>query len=268
MKREHGNIFKRDKVAGVPEQAADRAFSKEQGEIGPDDMIVFEDVSKNYVIGDNVVHALSHANMRIRKGEFVSIIGPSGSGKSTLMNIVGCLDQASSGTYFLDGMPIEEYSKKELTRIRNNKIGFIFQDFNLLPRLTAYENVELPLIYQRQPADIRKMRVEEALTRVGLLERRDHKPTELSGGQQQRVAIARALATHPDLFLADEPTGNLDQKTGRELMDLFHEMNAAGATIVLITHDAHVAAQATRSIKILDGHVEDLTDMDELASIV
>ena len=206
--------------------------------------------------------------MHIRKGEFVSIIGPSGSGKSTLMNIVGCLDLASSGEYLLDNQPIEEYSEKELVKIRNRKIGFIFQDFNLLPKLTAFENVELPLIYQRTSKAERRERVEEAMNKVGLWDRRDHKPTELSGGQQQRVAIARALVTAPSLFLADEPTGNLDQKTGHELIDLFHELHEAGNTIVLITHDGSVAAQASRSIKILDGHVEEIMDRSEITEVV
>ena len=231
-------------------------------------MIIFKDVSKVYQIGDTTVKALDHANMHIRKGEFVSIIGPSGSGKSTLMNIVGCLDLASSGQYILDGQPIEEYSEADLVKIRNKKIGFIFQDFNLLPKLTAYENVELPLIYQRISKTERLERVEAAMNRVGLWDRRDHKPTELSGGQQQRVAIARALVTRPSIFLADEPTGNLDQRTGRELIELFHELHEAGNTIVLITHDANVAAQAARSIKILDGHVEEVLDKSEIDEVV
>ena len=231
-------------------------------------MIIFRDVSKVYQIGDSEVRALDHANMHIRKGEFVSIIGPSGSGKSTLMNIVGCLDLATEGEYLLDGQEIEDYSERELAKIRNRKIGFIFQDFNLLPKLTAYENVELPLIYQRLPLSRRREQTEEALSRVGLWDRRHHKPTELSGGQQQRVAIARALATRPSLFLADEPTGNLDQKTGRELIGLFHELHDAGNTIVLITHDGDVAAEASRSIKILDGHVEEIRDKSEISEVV
>ena len=231
-------------------------------------MIEFIDVSKIYNIGGNIVRALDHANMRIDDGEFVSIIGPSGSGKSTLMNIIGCLDLADEGRYLLDGQEIRDYTETELARIRNRKIGFIFQDFNLLPKLSAYENVELPLIYQRAPRSARKAQVEEALNRVGLWERRDHKPTELSGGQQQRVAIARALATKPSLFLADEPTGNLDQKTGHELIDLCHQLHAVGHTIVLITHDGHVAKEAARSIKILDGHVSDIHDSSEIEEVV
>ena len=231
-------------------------------------MIIFRDVSKIYHIGGNEVRALDHANMHIRRGEFVSIIGPSGSGKSTLMNIVGCLDQADEGEYLLDGQEIRDYSEKELAHVRNRKIGFIFQDFNLLPKLSAYENVELPLIYQRTPAKARREQVEEALNKVGLWDRRDHKPTELSGGEQQRVAIARALATLPSLFLADEPTGNLDQRTGRELIGLFHELHAAGNTIVLITHDGGIAKEAPRSIKILDGHVTDVLDQSEIEEVV
>ena len=231
-------------------------------------MILLSDVSKIYKIGDSVVRALDHADMYVDKGEFVSVIGPSGSGKSTLMNIIGCLDTATSGKYFLDGQEIADYSKNDLARIRNKKIGFIFQDFNLLPKLTAYENVELPLIYQGLPVSKRKEQVEEALNQIGLWERRDHKPTELSGGQQQRVAIARALATHPSLFLADEPTGNLDQKTGGMLLDLFHRLNEEGNTILLITHDAKVAKEASRSIKILDGHVTEAKDQSEIEDVV
>ena len=231
-------------------------------------MIIFRDVSKIYRIGDSVVRALDHANIRIDRGEFVSVIGPSGSGKSTLMNIIGCLDLADEGEYLLDGQEIRNYSESELARIRNRKIGFIFQDFNLLGKLTAYENVELPLIYQRLPRARRKEQVEDALNRVGLWDRRRHKPTELSGGQQQRVAIARALATRPSIFLADEPTGNLDQKTGRELIVIFHELHEAGSTIVLITHDGHIAQEAARSIKILDGHVENIATRDEILEVV
>lgn len=221
-------------------------------------MIQFHDVSKVYQIGGEEVRALDHANMHISEGEFVSIIGPSGSGKSTLMNIIGCLDVADEGEYILDGQSIEQYSERELARIRNHKIGFIFQNFNLIMKMTAEENVELPLIYQGVPAAERKRRVSEALDRVELGYRRKHKPTELSGGQQQRVAIARAIVTRPSLFLADEPTGNLDSKTGNEIMRLFHELHRQGNTIVLITHDEKVANQALRKIRILDGHVEEV----------
>lgn len=222
-------------------------------------MIIFDDVSKIYQIGGEEVHALNHASMQIDKGEFVSIVGPSGSGKSTMMNIIGCLDMADQGTYSLDGQPISDYSETELAKIRNKKIGFIFQNFNLIGKMTAYENVELPLIYQRINKNERKKKVNEALERVDLLHRKGHKPTELSGGQQQRVAIARAIASEPSLFLADEPTGNLDSKTGKEIMNLFHELHEQGNTIVLITHDNVIASQAARSIRILDGEVQEVS---------
>jgi len=221
-------------------------------------MIIFRDVSRIYRMGDTELRALDHANMHIREGEFVSIIGPSGSGKSTLMNIVGCLDLADEGEYYLDGQEIRRYSEDALARIRNKKIGFIFQNFNLIGRMDAYDNVELPLIYQRVPMGERRRRVEEALERVRLTSRAHHRPNELSGGQQQRVAIARAIAARPSIFLADEPTGNLDTRTGDEIMTLFHELHAQGSTIVLITHDPSVAAQADRRINILDGHVTEV----------
>ena len=223
-------------------------------------MITFQDICKVYHIGGDEVRALDHANLQIDKGEFVSVIGPSGSGKSTLMNIIGCLDVADSGLYILDGQPIEQYSERELAHIRNHKIGFVFQGFNLLSKMTAEENVELPLIYQGVPYSERKQRVQEALERVGLSRRRKHKPTELSGGQQQRVAIARAIVTKPSLLLADEPTGNLDSRTGGEIMALFHELHGLGNTIVLITHDDKVAQQANRRIHILDGHVREVEE--------
>lgn len=222
-------------------------------------MIQLKEVSKIYTIGDETVYALNHASMSIQEGEFVSIIGPSGSGKSTMMNIIGCLDVADEGEYVLDGISIEQYSEGELAKIRNHKLGFIFQNFNLLPKLTAEENVELPLLYQGIKAGERKKRVREALERVELSHRMHHCPTELSGGQQQRVAIARALVTKPSLFLADEPTGNLDTRTGQEIMHLFHELHEAGNTIVLITHDNGVAREAQRMIRIRDGHVDEVS---------
>ena len=221
-------------------------------------MIIFQDVSKIYRMGDEELRALDHANLHIRQGEFVSIIGPSGSGKSTLMNIMGCLDVADEGQYMLDGISIENYSERQLAKIRSRKIGFIFQSFNLIGDLSAEENVELPMIYQGVPARERRERARAALERVQLYGRRDHRPNQLSGGQQQRVAIARAMAGHPSMFLADEPTGNLDSKTGDQIMTLFHELHDAGNTIVLITHDEGVAVQAERSIRIRDGHVEDV----------
>lgn len=219
-------------------------------------MIVMENVCKTYEIGGETVRALDHASLHIEDGEFVSIIGPSGSGKSTLMNMIGCLDVADEGSYYLDGMSIEQYSEDDLALVRNEKIGFVFQNFNLLNKLTAWENVELPLIYQRIPKKEREQRVNEAIERVQLRKRQGHKPMELSGGQQQRVAIARALVTQPSMILADEPTGNLDSKTGEEIMALFHELHAQGNTIVLITHDESVANQAERRIYIKDGQVQ------------
>ena len=222
-------------------------------------MIDIKDLCKVYLVGDERVRALDHATLHIYPKEFVSIIGPSGSGKSTLMNIIGCLDIADAGSYRLDGLPIEHYTETELARIRNKKIGFVFQSFNLIPKLTAEENVELPLIYQKVPRGQRQKRVKAALERVGLEKRAKHLPTELSGGQQQRVAIARALVTNPSLILADEPTGNLDSKTSREIMDIFHELHGQGNTIVLITHDNEVAKQASRAIHILDGQITEVS---------
>lgn len=219
-------------------------------------MIAMRNIVKHYTMGDQVVKALDGVDISIAEGEFVAIIGPSGSGKSTLMNIMGCLDVADSGQYILDGQPIGSYTEKQLARIRNRKIGFIFQGFNLLGRLTAMENVELPLIYQGVHMGERRKRTEEAMERVGLIERMHHKPSELSGGQQQRVAIARALVTRPAILLADEPTGNLDSKTGMEILELFRALHREGHTIILITHDAHIAGHAGRRISILDGRVE------------
>ena len=226
----------------------------------PRPIIEMRDVSKIYQIGGEEVRALDRASLTIREGEFVAIIGPSGSGKSTLMNIMGCLDVADSGEYLLDGQAIEKYTDDELAKIRNKKIGFVFQNFNLLSRMTAYENVALPLIYQGVGPAERKKRVNASLDRVGLTARAKHKPTELSGGQQQRVAVARALAANPSLILADEPTGNLDSKTGDDIMRLFCELNDAGITIVLITHSEKVAQQAKRRIRIMDGRVEECGD--------
>ena len=221
-------------------------------------MIDLKDVSKFYLVGDEKVKALDHATMHIYPHEFVSIIGPSGSGKSTLMNIIGCLDIADGGIYRLDGIPIDDYSENELAKVRNNKIGFVFQSFNLIAKMSAEENVELPLIYQGVKKAERQERVRQALMRVGLTKRARHMPTELSGGQQQRVAIARALVTRPSLILADEPTGNLDSKTSEEIMQMFHELHEQGNTIVLITHDNDVAAQAERSIRIRDGRLTEV----------
>ena len=221
-------------------------------------MIDIRDLCKFYTVGDERVRALDHATMHIRPHEFVSIIGPSGSGKSTLMNIIGCLDTADAGTYLLDGIPIEDYSENELAHVRNEKIGFVFQSFNLIARMSAEENVELPLIYRGVPRAERQRRVAEALEQVGLSKRAKHQPTELSGGQQQRVAIARALVTRPSLILADEPTGTLDSRTSAEIIDMFHALHEQGNTIVLITHDNDVAKQAKRIIHILDGRLSEV----------
>ena len=222
-------------------------------------MIELRDITKIYQIGEERVHALDHANPHVRPQEFVSVIGPSGSGKSTLMNIIGCLDVADAGEYLLDGIPIEDYTENQLAEIRNRKIGFVFQSFNLIPKLTAEENVELPLIYQKVKKTERQQRVAEALERVGLSNRAKHLPTELSGGQQQRVAVARALVTRPSLILADEPTGNLDSKTSREILQLLQELHQQGNTIVLITHDNDIARQAKRIVHILDGRLTEVT---------
>jgi len=222
-------------------------------------MIQMKDVCKFYQVGEDRVRALDHASLHIRPKEFVSIIGPSGSGKSTLMNIIGCLDVADAGQYLLDGLPIESYSENQLAKVRNQKIGFVFQQFNLIQKLTAEENVELPLIYQKVPRAERQARVKYALEKVNLYPRAKHLPTELSGGQQQRVAIARAIVTNPKLILADEPTGALDSRTSQEIIDIFHDLHSQGNTIVLITHDNDVAKQAQRSIHILDGQISEVT---------
>ncbi len=218
-------------------------------------MIKIEDMYKIYKVGDSEVRALDGVSLHIKPKEFVSIIGPSGSGKSTLMNMIGCLDTATEGKYFIDGVPIENLSENQLAAIRNKKIGFIFQVYNLLPKLTALENVELPLIYQGIHARERREMAIEALKKVGMEQRMHHKPKELSGGQQQRVAIARALAPRPPLILADEPTGALDSKTGVQVMEMLKEIHSDGNTVVLITHNTDIARQAQRVIRIADGKI-------------
>ena len=223
-------------------------------------MIELARVSKRYLMGGEVVTALDEVTLSIGDEEYVAIIGPSGSGKSTLMNIIGCLDTADSGIYRLDGQDITRYTARQLATIRNRKVGFIFQQFNLLQKLTAYENVELPLIYQGLALGERRTRVQQAMERVGLADRMRHRPNQLSGGQQQRVAIARALVTHPSLILADEPTGNLDSKTSVEIMRMLADLHAAGNSIVVITHDPNIAAQAPRRVSIRDGQLTEERD--------
>ncbi|PKM81267.1 MAG: macrolide ABC transporter ATP-binding protein [Firmicutes bacterium HGW-Firmicutes-14] len=218
-------------------------------------MIKLVDISKFYQTGSVSFAALDKVSLNIEDGELVAIMGPSGSGKSTLMNMIGLLDVPSEGRYFLDGKEVSKLFEDDLSEIRNKKIGFIFQSFNLLPRLNAFENVELPLIYRGMAAAERRTRAEHALEIVGLADRMHHKPTELSGGQQQRVAIARALAGEPPIILADEPTGNLDSQSGVEVMEIVRKLNHSGKTVILITHDMQIAQQAKRIIRIQDGRI-------------
>ena len=219
-------------------------------------LIETNDLWKTYVMGAEEIHALRGVSISIERGEYVAIMGPSGSGKSTLMNLIGCLDTPSKGTYMLNGKQAGQMSDDELARIRNEEIGFVFQTFNLLPRATALHNVELPLIYAGVSSKVRHERASTALDKVELGDRKTHKPNELSGGQRQRVAIARALVNNPSIVLADEPTGNLDSKTGVEIMSLFERLHESGNTIILVTHEPEVAAHAHRTIHIRDGQVE------------
>jgi putative ABC transport system ATP-binding protein len=219
-------------------------------------LIETRDLWKTYVMGSEEIHALRGVSIELERGEYVAIMGPSGSGKSTLMNLIGCLDTPTKGSYLLNGKQVGEMNDNELARIRNEEIGFVFQTFNLLPRATALQNVELPLVYAGVPKKERQERARGALQKVELTERMTHKPNELSGGQRQRVAIARALVNNPSILLADEPTGNLDTKTGAEIMALFDRLHQAGNTIVLVTHEADVAAFAHRTIHVRDGQVE------------
>jgi len=216
-------------------------------------LIHIENISRRYQMGEEVIHALRDVSLTIERGEYVAIMGPSGSGKSTLMNLLGCLDTPSSGRYELNGVNVSEMDDNQLAEIRNREIGFVFQTFNLLPRSNALHNVELPLIYAGISTDERRRGALEALSQVGLSDRIHHKPNELSGGQRQRVAIARALVTNPSIILADEPTGNLDSKTGAEIMTLFEELSTKGNTIIVVTHEEQVAQHAERIIRIRDG---------------
>ena len=219
-------------------------------------LIETRDLWKTYQMGDEQIHALRGVTIEIERGEYVAIMGPSGSGKSTLMNLIGCLDTPSRGTYLLNGKEVSQMNDNELARIRNEEIGFVFQTFNLLPRATALHNVELPLVYAGVAKKDRLERAKTALDRVELTPRMHHRPNELSGGQRQRVAIARALVNNPSILLADEPTGNLDSKTGVEIMALFDRLHAGGNTIILVTHEAEIAAHAHRTIAIRDGGIE------------
>jgi len=220
-------------------------------------MIRLAAVHKVYDAGETAVHALRGIDLDIGPGEYIALMGPSGSGKSTLMHILGCLDVPSQGEYFLDGTPVSKMSSRALARIRNQKVGFVFQSFNLLPRATILRNVELPMLYAGEGRRERRERALEALSRVGLAERAKSLPTQLSGGQKQRVAIARALVNSPPIVLADEPTGNLDSKTGQEILDIFDGLQRQGHTVLLVTHDAAIAAHAHRIVRIVDGLIED-----------
>lgn len=229
-------------------------------------MIRLENITKVYKMGSTEVRALDGVSLHIKPHEFVAIIGPSGSGKSTLMNMIGCLDVPTSGRYWIDGIEGSKMKDNQLADLRNQKLGFIFQQYNLLAKLTALENVELPLIYRGVPAAEREKLAKAALARVGLEDKINHKPTELSGGQQQRVSIARALSSHPSLILADEPTGALDSKSGIEIMQMMHDLHEEGNTIIIITHDLNIAKQAERIVTIRDGKiVSDIDNRDDMA---
>jgi putative ABC transport system ATP-binding protein len=219
-------------------------------------LIETHDLWKTYVMGEEEIHALRGVSIEIDRGEYVAIMGPSGSGKSTLMNLIGCLDTPSKGSYLLNGKQVSEMNDDELARIRNEEIGFVFQTFNLLPRATALHNVELPLVYGGVTGKARQERAQQALEKVELMSRATHRPSELSGGQRQRVAIARALVNDPSILLADEPTGNLDSKTGTEIMGIFDRLHQGGNTIIVVTHEADIAAYAHRIVSIRDGQVE------------
>ncbi len=220
-------------------------------------ILEMQDIVKSYYLDAEELVVLKDINLKIEEGEFVSILGPSGSGKSTLMNIIGCLDVPTQGKYVLADHDVKDLDEKELARIRNREIGFVFQSFQLLPRLNALENVELPMIYAGEPPQYRQKKAAELLERMGLGNKMRNYPNQLSGGQQQRVAIARSVVTEPTILLADEPTGSLDQKTGEQIMDLFEELNNDGRTIIMITHDPNIASHAKRIVHILDGHLSE-----------
>jgi putative ABC transport system ATP-binding protein len=223
---------------------------------GEQPTLVIDNLVKTYVMGAAEVHALRGVSLRIDRNEYVAIMGPSGSGKSTLMNMIGCLDTPTSGSYLLEGHSVREMSDRQLAEVRNKRIGFVFQTFNLLPRATVLANVELPLVYGGVAKAERRKRAAEAIAMVGLSDRINHQPNELSGGQRQRVAVARALVTNPSIILADEPTGNLDSATGEEIMGIVDELHARGQTVILVTHEDHIAAHARRVIRLRDGLIE------------
>ena len=230
-------------------------------------VLCLRNVVKTYEMGSEQIHALSGVSLDVGKNEYMAIMGPSGSGKSTLMNIIGCLDVPTSGTYSLDGEMVATKSEGELAEIRNRMIGFVFQTFNLIPRADIFHNVELPLVYGGMHKAERRERTERAIEKVGLLDRMKHKPNELSGGQRQRVAIARALVYNPSIILADEPTGNLDSKTGEEIMAMFDDLHQSGQTIILVTHEDHIARHALRTISLRDGKIEsDVLGNDAVAA--
>ncbi len=230
--------------------------SSDSGRPANGDTLSLEAVVKTYVVGGDEVHALRGVSLVIRRNEYVAVMGPSGSGKSTLMNLIGCLDVPTSGTYSLEGQMVANMSEYQLADIRNRRIGFVFQTFNLIPRANIFHNVELPLIYAGMKKSERRGHVERAIERVGLADRIRHKPNELSGGQRQRVAIARALVCNPSIVLADEPTGNLDSKTGDEIMAILDELHRAGQTIILVTHEDYIAEHALRVVRLKDGMIE------------
>ncbi|WP_411895332.1 ABC transporter ATP-binding protein [Winogradskyella sp. A2] len=227
-----------------------------------DNVIEIRNIIRDFKLGQQTVHVLKGIDLDIKKGEYVAIMGPSGSGKSTLMNLLGCLDTPTSGTYVLNGKDVSKMSDDELAEIRNTEIGFVFQTFNLLPRTTALDNVALPMIYAGSSKKARSERASEVLTDVGLADRMDHKPNQLSGGQRQRVAVGRALVNKPSIILADEPTGNLDSKTSLEIMELFDEIHANGNTVIMVTHEEDVAAHAKRVIRLIDGMIDSDTYKD------